>query len=89
MLKRIQNSIQEDEITANDENEDQQVRKRALERISEKREQIDALENEREDLEERLPLRESEEHLPKVWINSNSLSGDPRFLQNQAQDTPF
>ena len=36
------------------ENEDQEVRERVRERITEKREQIDALENEREALEDRL-----------------------------------
>ena len=42
------------------EYEDQEVRERVRERITEKREQIDALENEREALEDRLPLRERE-----------------------------
>ena len=57
-ILELQKSIREDEITAVDENEQPSVRERARERITEKREQIEALENEREKLEEVLSLRE-------------------------------
>lgn len=57
-IEELQKSIREDEIIANDENEEPAIREQARERINEKREQIDALENERDALEERPSLRE-------------------------------
>ena len=47
-IEELQKSIQEDEQIADYENEDQTIRERERERITEKRQQIDALENERE-----------------------------------------
>ena len=55
---QLQKSIREDEIIASKENEHPPERERARERITEKREHIDALENEREKLEEASSLRE-------------------------------
>ena len=57
-ISELQKSIQEDKRIANDENEHPSERERARERITEKREQIDALENEREELEESASPRE-------------------------------
>ena len=53
-IEELHKSIREDEEIANDENEQPSVRERAREKIAEKLEQIDALENERDELEERL-----------------------------------
>ena len=53
-ISELQESILEDKEIANNENEQPLVRERARERITEKREQINALENERDELEERL-----------------------------------
>ena len=52
-IKELQKSIREDQIIANDENEAEEVSDRARERMADKQEQIDALENERDELEER------------------------------------
>ena len=49
-IQELQKSIREDQIIVEDENENQQVRNRAREIIAVKQEQIDALENEREEL---------------------------------------
>ena len=57
-ISELQKSIQEDKRIANDENEHPSERERARERITEKRGHIDALENEREKLEEGASLRE-------------------------------
>ena len=56
-IEELHKSIREDEIIAADENE-VEVRDRARERIFEKQEEITLIENEREELEERLSLRE-------------------------------
>ena len=71
-ISELQNSIPEDEEIANDENEQPSVREIARERITEKREQIDALENERERLEEErleegLTLREKVKNIFKKY----------------------
>ena len=66
-IEELQKSIREDQIIVEDENEDQQVRDRARERIADKQGQIDALENEREELEERLPLRERVKNIFKRY----------------------
>ena len=57
-ISELQKSIREDKRIANDENEHPSERERARERITEKRGHIDALENEREKLEEGASLRE-------------------------------
>ena len=57
-IEELQESIREDEEIANNENVELSIRERAREKIAEKLEQIDAIENEREELEERLSLRE-------------------------------
>ena len=57
-IEELHKSIREDEEIANNENEQPSVRERAREKIAKKLEQIDALENEREELEERVSLRE-------------------------------
>ena len=54
------NSIQEDRGIADDKNEDQAMRERARERTTENEEWVDALENEREELEEGTSLKERE-----------------------------
>ena len=66
-IEGLQKSIREDQIIVEDENEDQQVRDRARERIADKQEQIDALENEREELEEGLSLRERVKNVFKKY----------------------
>ena len=53
-IEELHKSIREDEEIANNENEQPSVRERAREKIAEKLEQIDALENERDELEERV-----------------------------------
>ena len=55
-LEELQKSIQEERGIADDE-KDQAIRERARERIIEYRERIDALENEREELEEGTSLK--------------------------------
>ena len=68
-IEELQKSIREDEEIANNENEQPSVRERAREKIAEMLEQIDALENERDELEERVSLRQkSQEYFQKVWI---------------------
>ena len=49
-IEELHKSIREDEEIANNENEQPSVRERAREKIAEKLEQIDALENERDEL---------------------------------------
>ena len=66
-IEDLQESIREDEEIANNENEQPSVRERAREKIAEKLEQIDALENEREELEERLSLREKVKNIFKKY----------------------
>lgn len=66
-IEELQKSIREDQIIVEDENEDQRVRDRARERIADRQGQIDALENEREELEERLPLRERVKNIFKNY----------------------
>ena len=66
-IEELQESIREDEEIANNENEQPSVRERAREKIAEKLEQIDALENEREELEERLSLREKVKNIFKKY----------------------
>ena len=57
-ISELQKSTREDKRIANDENEHPSERERARERITDKREQIDAVENEREELEESASPRE-------------------------------
>ena len=66
-IEELQKSIRKDQIIAEDENKEQQVRERARERIAEKQEQIGALENEREELEEKFPLRERVKNIFKKY----------------------
>ena len=66
-ISELHNSILEDEEIVNNENKQPSVRERTRERIIEKREQIDALENEREELEERLSLREKVKNIFKKY----------------------
>ena len=66
-IEEPQESIREDEEIANNENEQSSVRERGREKIAEEREQIDALENEREELEERLSLREKVKNIFKKY----------------------
>ena len=66
-ISELQESIREDEEIANNENEQPSVRERAREKIAEKREQIDALENERDELEERVSLREKVKNIFKKY----------------------
>ena len=66
-ISELHNSILEDDEIANNKNEQPSVRERARERITEKREQIDALVNEREELEERLLLREKVKNIFKKY----------------------
>ena len=66
-IEELQKSIREDEEIANNENEQPSVRERAREKIAEKLEQIDAIENEREELEERLSLREKVKNIFKKY----------------------
>ena len=70
-LEELQKSIQEDRGIADDE-KDQAIRERARERIIEYRERIDALENEREELEEGTSLKESESQLPRSKCMASS-----------------
>ena len=66
-IEELQESIREDEEIANNENEQPSVRERAREKIAEKLEQIDAIENERDELEERLSLREKVKSIFKKY----------------------
>ena len=66
-IEKLQQSIQDDRDIADDENENPAIRERARERIAENQEQIDALENERERLEERLSLRERVRNIFKKY----------------------
>ena len=66
-ILELHESIREDEEIANNENEKPSVRERAREKIAEKIEQINALENEREELEERLSLREKVKNIFKKY----------------------
>ena len=66
-IEKLQESIREDEEIANDENEQPSIRERAQEKIAEKLEQIDALENERDELEERVSLREKVKNIFKKY----------------------
>ena len=66
-IEKLHKSIREDEEIANNENEQPSVRERAREKIAEKLEQIDALENEREELEERVLLREKVKNIFKKY----------------------
>ena len=66
-IEELQESIREDEEIANNKNEQPSIRERAREKIAEKREQIDALENERDELEERVSLREKVKNIFKKY----------------------
>ena len=66
-IEKLQESIREDEEIANDENAQPSIRERAQEKIAEKLEQIDALENERDELEERVSLREKVKNIFKKY----------------------
>ena len=66
-IEELHKSIREDEEIANNENEQPSVRERAREKIAEKLQQIDALENEREELEERVSLREKVKNIFKKY----------------------
>ena len=66
-IEELHKSIREDEEIANNENEQPSVRERAREKIAEKLEQIDALENERDELEERVSLREKVKNIFKKY----------------------
>ncbi|PFX13408.1 hypothetical protein AWC38_SpisGene22506 [Stylophora pistillata] len=56
-IEEKEQSIRDDKEISGDENEDATIREQARERITENQERIDALENERERLKERLSLR--------------------------------
>ena len=66
-IEELHKSIREDEEIANNENEQPSVRERGREKIAEKLEQIDALENDREELEERVSLREKVKNIFKKY----------------------
>ena len=66
-IEELQESIREDEEIANNENEQPSVRERAREKIAKKLEQINTLENERDELEERLSLREKVKNIFKKY----------------------
>ena len=66
-IEELHKSIREDEEIANNENEQPSVRERAREKIAEKLEQINALENERDELEERVSLREKVKNIFKKY----------------------
>ena len=66
-IEELHKSIGEDEEIANNENEQPSVRERAREKIAKKLEQIDALENERDELEERVSLREKVKNIFKKY----------------------
>ena len=71
-IEELHKSIREDEEIVNNENEQPSVRERAREKIANKLEQINALENERDEFEESFTQRKSQEHFQKVWIYGNS-----------------
>lgn len=56
-IEKKEQSIRDDQEISGDENENPTIREQARERITENQERIDALENKRERLEERLSLR--------------------------------
>ena len=94
-IEELQESIREDEEIANNENEEPSVRERAREKIAEKLEQIDAIENERDELEERVSLRQkSQEHFQKVRIygcscipgSQHSYRSDRQLSDKRTQD---
>ena len=66
-IEELHKSIREDEEIANNENEQPSARERAREKIAEKLEQINALENERDELEERVSLREKVKNIFKKY----------------------
>ena len=66
-IEELQESIREDEEILNNENEQPSVRERARVKIAEKLEQIDALENEREELEEGVSLKEKVKNIFKKY----------------------
>ena len=66
-IEELHKSIREDEEIANNENEQPSVRERVREKIAEKLEQIDALKNERDELEERVSLREKVKNIFKKY----------------------
>ena len=66
-IEELQESIREDEEIANNENVELSIRERAREKIAEKLEQIDAIENERDELEERVSLREKVKNIFKKY----------------------
>ena len=66
-IEELQESIREDEEIANNENVEPSVRERAREKIAAKLEQIDAIENERDELEERVSLREKVKNIFKKY----------------------
>ena len=66
-ISELQKSIREDERIASDENEHPSEREKTRERKTEKREQIDALENEREELEESASPRERVKYIFKKY----------------------
>ena len=66
-IEELHKSIREDEEIENNENEQPSVRERAREKIKEKLKQIDALENERDELEERVSLREKVKNIFKKY----------------------
>ena len=89
-IEELHKSIREDEEIANDENEQPSVRERAREKIAEKLEQIDALENEREELEERVSLRHSQCLLPSEQASTTFQAlqpdSDAPWLHRQPTD---
>ena len=66
-IEELHKSTREDEEIANNDNEQPSVRERTREKIAEKLEQIDALENERDELEERVSLREKVKNIFKKY----------------------
>ena len=66
-IEELQESIRADEEILNNENQQPSVRERARVKIAEKLEQIDALENEREELEEGVSLREKVKNIFKKY----------------------
>ena len=67
VIEGLNKSIREDEEIANNENEQPAERERARERIAENREQKYVLENEIEELEERVSLREKVKNIFKKY----------------------
>ena len=66
-IKKLEKLIQEDTKVAGDENEQPSVRERGRERITENTERRDQLVKEREQLEEKLPLREKVKRIFKKY----------------------